>query len=532
MKRIAIVGAGIVGTTLAWHLVRAGHRVDLFENGADIPYPHAPQFANEVLYANQFAGPALAIPEPLPAGIRGLAQSGDYPHSVDEERSMCVGGQATRWWAMTPRLSPSSFRPKSTQGWGVDWPIGYEELEPWYGEAERFLGVSGSGDDNPFAPPRSQPYPLPPFELGATDLVLAQRLKQQGLLMHTTPQARTRHDFDGRSACRNFGTCGTCPIGARYSPNHHLAQALRSGLLTLHTRALVRRIVLDRGRARALLYHPDHGATSKEHPADIIVVAAGGIESARLLLLSAAPGVHREGLGNQSGQVGRNLGFHHVWRGALTFKSPTMQGRAGPPTLLSHQFIESETPLEHGGMSVELFDSLPLHDIDPGAAGAWANGSAVVKALRPLTHSRTLTMNAEARPGPGKYAALSKKSVDRFGDPFMHVHYELDDFDHATYEAARTLAVRYARALQPESLALALDRVGQYWSAHHHLGTCRMGSDPRSSVVDAWGAVHAADGVYVCGGSTFVTPGTLQPTLTMVALAIRSARRIAEATRG
>ena len=529
MKRIAIVGAGIVGTTLAWHLVKAGHRVDLFENGPDIPYPHAAQFANEVLFANHLSPPAQSIPERLPADIRGVEQSGDYPISIDGERSMCVGGQATRWWGITPRLLPSSFRAKTVQGWGTDWPIGYDDLEPWYCIAERYLGISGSDDDNPFAPKRSQPYPLPAFELGAVDLELAQRLKQQGLLAHTTPQARTRHDFDGRPGCRNYGSCATCPIGARYSPNHHLVQALATGLLTLHTKALVRRVIVERNRARALLVHPDHGAASQEHPADIIIVAAGGLESTRLLLLSAASGVHRDGLGNASGQVGRNLGFHHVWRGAMQLKTRTMAGRAGAPTMLSHQFVEPASPRDHGGFSVELFDSVPAPILEAAASRVWARGAQVVETLRPVTHSRTITFNAEARPGPGKYAALSKKSADRFGDPYLHVHYELDGFDHATYATVRMLESRYAQALGAESHTL--DPIERYWSAHHHLGTCRMGADPRTSVVDSFGAVHAAEGVYVCGGSTFVTAAPLQPTLTMVALAIRTAARIAEAAR-
>jgi len=522
MKRVAIVGAGIVGTTLAWHLVRAGHRVDMFEIGADTPYPHAPQFENEVLYANAFAAVAQPIPPQLPKGLRGVAQSGDYPNGLDSERSMCVGGQATRWWGITPRMLPASFRPKSLHGRGTDWPIHYEDLEPYYGQAELYLGISGSNDDNPFAAPRSQPYPLPPFEFSATDEVLAARFRAQGLQVHTTPQARTREAFDARPGCRNFGTCTTCPIGARYSPNHHLAQALRTGLLTLHTRALVRRIVLDRNRARAVLYHPDHGTTAKEHAADVVIAAAGGLESARLLMLS--------GIGNASGQLGRNLAFHHVWRGAMQFKARTMPGRAGPPTMLSHQFVEPAAAAAHGGMTVELPDAVPAVPFDAVAQRPWRNGKEIIEALRPVTHMRSIVFNAESQPGPGKYATLSKKLSDRFGDPFLHVHYELDDFDRATHVAAQRIGERFAQAAGAE--AVSMDGVSNYWSAHHHLGTCRMGASARDGVVDPFGAVHDAQGVYVCGGSTFVTSTAFQPTLTMVALAIRTARKIADTLRG
>lgn len=526
MKSIAIIGSGIVGTTLAYHLVRAGHRVHVFENGPEIPYPHTPQFENEVLYANRFSAAARAIPSPLPDGIRGMSQSGDYPGSIDEERSMCVGGQATRWWGITPRLVPASFHPRTLHGYGDDWPITYDELEPYYCLAEGYLAISGSADDNPFAAPRSKPYLLPPFELSYKDRELSAKLKERGLVMHTTPQARARHAHEGRPGCQNFGKCNTCPTGARYSPNYHIGLALGTGLLTLHTGTLVRRIVLQGNRARAILYHPNHGAAAKEHPADIVIVAAGAIESARLLLLSKGPGNHRDGMGNASGLVGRNLGFHHVWRGHMHFKENMMAGRIGPPTMLSHQFIDPPGMREHGGVTVELFDSLSGLHADSVAAQNWRSGADIVAALQPALHCRGLTFNGETKPSPNKYTALSDRK-DRFGDPFMHVHYELDEFDHETYGYSQLLSQRFAEAVGAERVQV--DPITQYWSAHHHLGTCRMGSSVRDSVVDSYGAVHDAQGVYVCGGSTFVTATSLQPTLTMVALAIRSAERIRKA---
>ena len=523
MKSIAIIGSGIVGTTLAYHFVQAGHAVHLFEAGPETPYPHVPQYEMEVLYSNGFSPPSESIPPKLPEGVRGLSQSGDYHSNIDEERSLCVGGQATRWFGISPRLTPESFRPKTLHGYGDDWPITYGEIEPYYCRAEDYLGVSGSAVDNPFAPPRSKGFPLPPFALGHVDRILAAKLREGGLYVHTTPQARVRTDYDGRPACENFGVCGTCPIGARYSPNHHLQFALQTDLLTLHTRAVVRRIVMQGNRARAILYNPDYGATSIEHPADLIIVAAGGIESARLLLLSRGSGIHRDGIGNASGQLGRNLGFHHVWWGGLVFKEKMMPGRAGPPTMLSQQFANPPGKRNYGGMTVELFDNVDQGLADSVARKQWRNGMRITDALRPGLNRRSLTFNAESIPGPRKYMDLSGPK-DRFGDPFAHVCYELDDFDEETYAAARTLAKRFASALDAEADNIA--RFNQFWSAHHHLGTCRMGDNMRNSVVDSYGMVHDTQGLYVCGGSTFVTASSLQPTLTMVALAIRTADKI------
>lgn len=523
MKRVAIVGGGITGITLAYHLVKAGHVVDLFENGPPTPYPHMPQFEAEQLYANKFAGP-ISFPPDLPTGIKGIRQIGDYQRAIDEERVMCVGGQATRWFGITPRLQRESFRPKTLHGFGADWPLSYEDLEPYYCLAESHMAISGSNDDNPFAAPRSKPYPLPPFELSYQDLILAEKLRAAGILTHTTPQARVRHDFDGRPQCQNYGACETCPVGARYSPNHHLQLIEDSGLLRVHTNSLVRRVIVENGRAVGILYHPEHGPAGQEHRADIVIVAAGAIESARLLLLSKAGGIHSDGVGNASGQVGRNFGMHHVFWGEMTFDDPVMPGRAGPPTLLSHQFTEPEGRREHGGMSIEIFDGYPYRSIDIIGAKPALNGKSALTALRPVLNKRTLTLNAETIPGPDKYIDLSGPH-DRFGDPFAAMTYKLNDFDHATYQQAGKIAERIATAVGATAW---MPPIGQFWSGHHHLGTCRMGQDMRDSVVDSFGAVHETPGLYICGGSTFTTVTPLQPTLTMVALAIRSARRITE----
>ncbi|HWH80822.1 MAG TPA: GMC family oxidoreductase [Burkholderiaceae bacterium] len=496
-----------------------------------MPYPHTPQYEHEVLFSNRFRDLSPFDPARLPGDIKGMSQSGVYTGVVNDERMMCVGGQATRWAGITPRFRPESFRPKSLHGYGQDWPVTYDELEPYYGAAEQYLSISGSASDNPFAAPRSQDFPLPPFDLSYQDRHLAERLKRAGIVTHTTPQARTRHAHDGRPGCQNFGVCETCPLGARYSPNHHLSRAAAGGLLTLHTHALVRRIVVERDRARALVYHPNHGAAAVEHPADIIIVAAGGLESARLLLLSKAGGIHRHGIGNESGQVGRNLGFHHIWWGHMEFKEKTMPGRAGPPTLLSHQFVEPPGLRHHGGVSVELFDSYNRGRTGPLEKRDWRSAADILEAMRPVLNCRSITFNAEVRPSPVKYVELGGES-DRFGDPFLHLHYELDDFDHQTYAFAGDIGKRFAGALAAESLDIV--PIEQFWSAHHHLGTCRMGTDRRDSVVDSYGAVHETGGLYVCGGGTFVTPTALQPTLTMVALAIRTAdciRKTMAATR-
>lgn len=525
MKRVAIVGAGIVGTALAHHLALAGHQVDLFENGPETPYPQVPQYQAEVLYANFSNPPAEHFPPALPPGIKGLTQSGDYQHVINDERTMCVGGQATRWFGITPRIHPESFKPKTLYGFGVDWPLTYSELEAYYGLAETYIGISGSNDDNPFAAYRSKPYPLPEFEISSQDAVLAAQLRDAGIITHTTPQARVRQYYDGRPACQNFGVCETCPVGARYNPAHHLTPDRRSPSITLHTNCLVRRIILEGDTGKGVAYHPQHGDREVEHRADAVILAAGAIETARLLLLSRAGGIHRNGLGNAAGLVGRNLGFHHVWWGELTFEGLMMPGRAGPPTLMSHQFTRPEGKRNYGGATVELFDTFPSRLFDGLGRRENLDRTQIMETLLPGLRKRTLTMNAETIPSDDKYLDLSGPK-DRFGDPFASVTYRLNDFDHETYRRVGGVAKQVAGALGAQDVEVF--PIEQFWSAHHHLGTCRMGANGRDSVVDSFGAIHGARGLYVCGGSTFPTVTPLQPTLTMVAMAIRTAARVAE----
>ena len=310
-KTAAIVGSGIVGTAVAHQLVQHGYRVDVFEKGPEYPYPHAQPFVEKTRYL--YNNPAYR----LPADIRRLTSTGDYTSNLDNERFMLVGGSATRWQGLTLRMLPNDFKTKSLYGYGLDWPLAYSDLEPYYCRAEALLGVSGTDADNPFAPSRSKPYPLPPFSLSYGDTLIAEKLRAVGLVLHTTPQARTRNAYDGRPACQNFGMCSVCPIGARYSPTHHLASAVNTGRCTVHANVSVRRIEVDgSGRARAVVCQKNDSKAPVEHPADVIVVAGGAIESVRLLMLSSSAG-HPAGLGNQSAQLGKHFTLHHVWyRGA------------------------------------------------------------------------------------------------------------------------------------------------------------------------------------------------------------------------
>lgn len=516
---IVIVGSGIVGTTIAYLLAQKGYDVDVFEKGAEYPYPHASQFQEEVHY--MYENPTYKPPEDL----KNVPTSGDYQRDLNQDFYMVVGGSATRWSGITLRMIPNDFKTKTLYGYGEDWPITYDEIEPYYCKAEELLGVSGTDADNPFAPRRSKPYPMPPFELTYQDVLFAEKLRQDGITLHTTPQARTRVSYGDRPACENYGPCEVCPTGARYSPNYHLQLAQKTGKCKVHTNVAARRIIVDQsGQATGIIYQKIGETKEQEHAAGVVIVAANAVESARLLLLSKTER-YPDGIGNTSGHVGKHLTFHHGWHGELHYKEPVYPARFGGWTGQCHQFIDPPTRSKHGGTKIEF----PFIDAPDKFLRAptdqWKTGSDVIAEFENIKHWHAVRFHSEASEGPEKYVALSEKR-DRLGDPFAHVYYQADDRDYETYQFVSQLFKRIAVATGADDTLFM--QFKQFSSTAHHHGTCRMGTDPKNSVVDPYGKVHGISNLFLAGGSTFVGSATVNPTLTMVALAIRTSEYISQ----
>lgn len=273
------------------------------------------------------------------------------------------------------------------------------------------------------------------------------------------------------------------------------------------------------GRARALVYRPDNGATESEHAAKVIIIAAGAIESARLLLLSSRDrNVDGPSLGPN---VGQHLLFHHLWMGHLHYREAFRPGSVGPVTGQCNQFLDPPGRGRHGGIKVDfsLDDvALPRDDLIELKTAA-----EVVDAYRQMRHWRLVFLQGETMPNAKKYVILSDPDQrDRFGDPFAHVQYESVDFDLETHRFARQVLDRFAVASRADDIQFV--DVHRYNSGAHHVGTCRMGVDVRDSVVDQFGRVHGSSNLFVAGGSIMPSMGALQPTLTMTALAVRMAR--------
>lgn len=533
--QVAIVGAGIVATAIAHTLTKRGIRVALFEKGKPQPYPYIDAFQDEVVnlvYRGE---------NDLELDLRKLTTDTPYKRDLNRERHMWVGGSATRWSAIALRKQASEFRTKSSFGYGADWPITYQDLEPYYSSAEQYLGVSGTDEDNPFAPPRSKPFPLPPFELTSGDRWVAEKLAAKGIKLHTTPQARTRLAYDGRPACVNFGACATCPIGARYSPQHHLAQAMATGLVEMNTETSVRRVLVDdKGRATGLLIRKNNSSKDEEYPAKIVIVAAGTIETNRLMLLSAKDR-KGPGLGAEGGWIGHEFALHHVYNGELHFKEAVYPVRTGALTAQSFQFLEPHAKGHFGGLKIGVGSGQILNRNGPWAGDGTARmtaedigsehvdtkkyktGADILASMKRLPYSWVLRLACEAGASADKRIELSKE-VDRFGDPVAHVAYKPNDFDNATYEHAGEVFKQFVEA--SDATDSKLGKQENFDSGDHHMGGCRMSKTVADGVVDSVCRVHGSPNLYVVGGASFVTSGSVNPTLTMVALALRTAEHV------
>jgi choline dehydrogenase-like flavoprotein len=272
------------------------------------------------------------------------------------------------------------------------------------------------------------------------------------------------------------------------------------------------------GRAKALVYQPHDTAKEKEHAADVIVVAAGAIESVRLLLLSADSG-HSGGLGNNGGQVGKHFTFHHLWSGAYHYPSPLYPERFGGPTGQSHQFLNDSGRGKHGAIKIEFGSRSGSDLVNQGKVTKWGAVAEIMDQLKPRLHWRLMLFHNESVPSPQKYIGLSEER-DRFGDPYAKLHYSASAFDHETYIFALKLFDSLAEATGSDEKFMS----DSFWSGGHHMGGCLMGRRVGESVVDSFGKLHGSPNLFVIGGANFVgTSGAVNPTLTMLALALRSA---------
>jgi glucose dehydrogenase len=442
-----------------------------------------------------------------------------------QSRSMQVGGLAMHWGGVTPRFSPEDFKVRSLYGVGTDWPISYEELDPWYQEAEERLGVAGEQGPAELDP-RAKPFPLEPIPLSYNLLRLREWTTQAGIAMWSQPSAKNSKPYRGRPACCRNDTCTpVCPIGAKYSPDFTWDALRKAKRVDLLTRTVVRRLLREgsAGRISHAVAVARDGGAELEFRAKTFVVAGGYVWSSHLLLLSA--------LANRSGLVGRYLTGHRNVSGYVALPLRLYPGMNGQHSLVSKQFMRvprGERYLRH---DLRVWESAVGREPRlTDAQGRLLLGDELLSDWRRRAATGTARVRAYYDVVPDRDSALTLDGSKRtpWGDPLPQLGFrdapESAEARAFCEERIRALFAEMARAGGGEMLSTRSDGFQD-----HPAGGCRMGNDPASSVTDSWGRTHEHENLFVVGAPTCVSGGCANGTLTFCALALRSAEEIGKA---
>jgi len=538
-----IVGGGAAGGVVAKELASVGFQVLILEQG---PYIRPGEFAHDELRFKDPYNPPHFGREVL-TNDHAL-QPNTFRHQEREKAvrqpavvyGSCVGGGTVHFTANYWRFHEIDFIERSR--WGPisdtgfsDWPITYPELEPYYTKAEWELGISGQAGASPFDPPRSKPYPLPPMPVKSSGVLLERGARKLGWHPFPAPVAVLSRAYRGRSACQHCGFCEWfgCEWGAKSSSLASvIPMAEATGRCEIRPNCYVRRISIDkRGRVDGVNYF-DAQRGEKFQKARAVVVCANGAESPRLLLLSES-NLFPHGLANSSGLVGKYLMFDQGAVAQGIFEHQLNDYKSIQVTRVVHDFYDSDaTRGFFGGGGIDgRFDFYPigfaLSSLPPGTPG-W--GSGFKQALQQnFTRTMTVICHTTTLPVESNNITLDPEVKDAWGEPALRVTYQChaDDLKTMRFFSQRALELLDAAgALQKWPAPIDSPRVGV-----HLLGTCRMGNDPKTSVVNKYHQAHDVPNLFIVNGSNLVSSGRNQPTCTIQALAYRAAEHIAQSAK-
>jgi choline dehydrogenase-like flavoprotein len=453
----------------------------------------------------------------------------DYP--VNDDNSIMkvanfngVGGGTILFTAHYPRMHPSDFRVRTLDGVADDWPIDYWTLEPYFAENDRVTGVAGLAGDPAY--PLHEPT-MPPVPLGKTGTRFARAMNQLGWHWWPSDISVATTDYNGRAKCINLGHCTPgCAQGAKASVDiTYWPQALRARV-ELRTRCRVREITTNEdGMASGVIYY-DRCGMERFQPAEMVILAANGIGTPRLLLNSAS-GRFPDGLANSSGFVGRNL-MLHPWPQVAGYVDDELDGDRGPQTVMwSKEFYETD-PLRDfvRGYTLQFNRGTgPVNEaITSMIAGRLPWGKEHHQVYRTLVYRRLqIGVACEDLPEEHNRVTLDTVLKDSNGIPAPRIDYTMSEntrrmMEHGIARASEILATAGAKNIGCSRTLLN--------SPGHLLGTARMGLDPTRSVVNEWGRSHDVKNLFIVDGSIWVTSGGVNPTSTIQALALYIADNI------
>ncbi|MGA3178300.1 MAG: GMC family oxidoreductase [Candidatus Acidiferrum sp.] len=536
-----VIGAGAGGGVVAKELSEAGLRVALLERGRwytanDCRKDDLRNQRTSVLGNNSGPdderNPRVFVDRDAKRYIV-LPSEGGYSNNA-----ACVGGGTLTYGAMAWRFQPKDFRMRSTYGTPEgstldDWPISYEDLAPFYEKAEYEIGVSGDVSNDPFKGPRAKPLPMPPLSPTREYEILKPAAQRLGLHPFDLPMLRNSVPYNGRPPCMRCRWCVgfVCEVDAKCgTQNTVIPRALATGLCDLRLACMVKEILTtEQGKITGVSYFDAHDRL-QEQPADIVIVSAAAIESARLLLNSKSK-LFPNGLGNRFDWVGRNLQGHAYSGATGLFDFDTYDDIGPGANIAICDYNHGNPGLRGGAMLANEFIRLPYQAVYMPPNGVrWGKAH---KDFMRKAYRRTIKVM-----GPTQEMPVFDSRVQL--DPSLRDFWGMPVAQLSGYRHPHTLEIAGVMAKKAE---LWLKEAGaiQTWrnlpgngisGGQHQAGTCRMGNDPKTSVVDSWCRVHDTENLYVIDGSVHVTNGGFNPVLTILANAYRASAHLVQSWKG
>lgn len=523
---ICIIGSGITAALMAAHLAEhTTRRILVVEAGtASTPFAQRAKARERFLAYGESPWKSDHVDDQNAAGTTW----GFSP-------SMTVGGLAMHWGGVSPRYSPEDFRLQSLYGIGTDWPFSYDDLDPFYQEAEERMGVAGEQGPRDLDP-RGKPYPLPPLPVNHNLAQLQQWAATADIATWSTPSAKNSTVYDGRAQCQRCDTCyPVCPSGAKYSPDFTFDALLAAKKVTLLTQSLVRRLDADPKTGRITVAHGNR-TDSAGAPFDIrattFVVAAGFVWSPHLLMLSRSD-AYPNGLANRSGVLGKYLAGHRNVNAYLRLPMELFPGINAQHSLVSKQFMRPGKQSRYLRHDLRIWESSVGREPRLlGDDGSMHFGDAMLNDWQRRAKGATARVRGyyDVLPDRDSALALDSGRTNRFGDPMPLLSFKdapesaaLREFQE---ESLRDLFRRMAKAGGGDILRMenSANDLGQ----EHPTGGCRMGTDPSTSVVNAEGRAHDHENLWVAGAPTQPTASCCNGTLTFAAVGLRTAAAIAK----
>jgi choline dehydrogenase-like flavoprotein len=527
-----VIGAGAGGGIVAKELAEAGLTVLLLERGKwNTPFDDLKDdLRNQrvsVLGApfgpDDERNPRVVVDAPGQERVV-LPSDGEYNNNA-----ACVGGGTVSYGAMAWRFMEQDFRMRSTYGTVEgstldDWPIRYQDLEPYYERAEWEIGVSGEDSNNIFRAPRKRSLPMPPLPPNREYTILKLAAQRLGLHPFDIPMLRNSVPYGGRAPCMRCRWCVgfACEVNAKNGThNTVIPKALATGNCELKTDCMTKEILTDsRGRATGVAYY-DENDHLVEQSADIVVVSCGANESARLLLNSKSR-LFPSGLGNRYDWVGRNL-QGHAYTGALGLFDFEVYDDVGPGASIAIcDFNHGNPGLIGGGLLANEFIRLPIEFVgqNPPAEKDWGREH---KDFMRQCFKRSIVVMGPVQEMPvfDSRVQLDPVVKDHWGIPVCRLSGGRHSNDMHVAEFLSTKAEEWLKEAGAFKTWRRLPGSGLS-GGQHQAGTCRMGSDPKTSVVNRDCQVHDVDNLFVIDASVHVTNGGFNPVLTIMANAYRA----------